>query len=175
MGLVMLCTLYLLQYTDRFAQTTTATLDVHDEALKAISLLEQELRQSDRASLYPSTSPAGVSFASCTDSAGHLQIDAPSRSLLWCRIICYYLDSQSNLVRKERDLSPPQATVPAPSSASSVATFASLSGAHRVVGRGITVLEITPTTTVKIKLKAIKRVFERDFAVTVETEVDLRN
>jgi hypothetical protein len=177
-SIVLVCTMLLIQSTNRYARLTNASIEIHDEALNAINHLVREIRESDLGSIDVSSTPAGVSFGSAMDANSRIKLDSATQKIIWTKRVCFYLDTQSGvpvLVRKEQALTTPTTNVPATGPTSSPNYFKTLAVGSQVVGRHITTFEIIPAAVVKINLTATNQVEGKDFAVTIRTEVNLRN
>lgn len=175
---IMASTFFLLEAGNRYFQSTNAAIEAHDQALSVTASLVRELREGSPQSFLVFAAPVGIVFGSARTPNGKFSYDSATQQLLWTKRICYYLESRSSiqvLVRKEESLATPQASPPTVDSSCSAAYFQAASLPERVVGRNISKFELQPGPPVRLTLATLKSAGGRDFGVTVETEVAMRN
>ncbi|HXE71106.1 MAG TPA: hypothetical protein VNO81_00470 [Candidatus Nitrosotenuis sp.] len=145
---------------------------LQQQAMAAAKRIVEEMGSSPSSSVV--LSPDGVLFLSARTGSGGLQYNS-SGAILWQRYVAYYTQmsgSEPVLVRKEKPLSAPSATVPSsPPSLASIQADASLKST--VVARSIQALSFTGGTPVAIRVTAGNDSFGGN-TVTVTSGVSFR-
>ncbi|MHB2016156.1 MAG: hypothetical protein ACYCW6_04340 [Candidatus Xenobia bacterium] len=124
----------------KYFNTANATSDLENTCMATISQLERELAESDAQTVQVSTSPMGISFASPRGADDNIVPTSNSTltSVEWQTFVCYYVDGQGNMVRKENPLSSPTTTLPTSQlSSNTPAVFKTLSLRTRFLGRNV--------------------------------------
>lgn len=90
----------------RFFNSTDASSELQQNAMRVLVKLTNEVAESDSATVTTSTNPPGISFASPRDTLGRINVQ--SDGLYWQSFICYYVDSSTPggayLYRKQTDI-----------------------------------------------------------------------
>ncbi len=174
----------ILFYGIQYFQTQTATVDVQQNALTAMSALTNELVESNGGSLKTDQDPptVGLVFGSPRDVNGNIAYS--NTKLKWSKFVCYYLDVINDvpcLCRKEKPLSEfsfPGGTnfnYPPPVNPNWDAEFfKSDPRGYKIVARHITGFETTQSFPLPLKIIASTRL-RYDFQVEIETKVTLKN
>ncbi len=182
---ILAATSYLITACLRHYRHTDSSVQVQATALKAITLLERDLRETNAASFRIFTTPPGVVFASPRLPDKTIDFEDTSLLPLWQKWVCYYLEpvgTESNLVRKEEYF--PVAAIsdipPVPTLAKDTAYFRDSVTDGGVVARGITRLDWTPGPPLEIVLACTDishrgTSTEGEFLVEVSTSVAFRN
>ncbi len=166
----------------RHYRETEAAISVHERTLKALTLLERELKESTLASIGKIGSPTGIVFATARSSNGAVDFDPQSHRPIWRRRVAYILRPEGELytlVRKEEPLASPSHTPPLLDPSKNTAYFAGLSGGA-VVARGVKTFEVTVGSSLDVRMSCSETVHrggsaEAEFAVDVATKLTPRN
>ncbi len=183
LGLIMMTIHTILMYGINYYRTQSATIDVQQSALIAMSALTNELVESNPGSMLTDMNPPtiGIVFGSPRDQTG--QVNYSDTKLQWSKFVCYYLDVINDvpcLMRTERPLTDFPGTgngaFPPPiSTAWDAEYFRSTAGNRaRIVARNISRLESTQSFPLPILIEA--SVYDRyQFKVELETKVTPKN
>lgn len=166
----------------RHHRETEAAVAVHESALKALTLLERELKDSSEKCVAEVGSPTGLVFATPMQANGTMTLDSTSKRPVWQRWIAYYLQpagERFRLIRKEESISSPSDVLPTLEPSHNTAHFAALSGGS-VIARSVKEFEVSVGSTVDIYLVCDEIVHkgtstQAEFAVKVATKVTPRN
>lgn len=183
LSLIMLTIHTILMYGINYYRTQSATIDVQQSALIAMSALTNELVESNPGSMLTDMNPpiVGIVFGSPRDQTG--QVNYSDTKLQWSKFVCYYLDVVNDipcLMRTERPISEFPGTgsgsFPPPISTAWDAEFFRNTAGNRarIVARHITRLESTQSFPLPILIEA--SVYDRyQFKVELETKVTPKN
>lgn len=184
-GVILTATSSLIVACLKHYRDTDSSVTVHDTALRTITLLERELKETNTASFQIFGAPSGVVFASPRLPDSTIDYDDTSLQPLWQKWICYYLEpvgTEFNLVRKEEYF--PVANItdtpPTPGPTVTTAYFQSSVSTGGVIARGVTALDWTPGPPVQILFGCTDishrgTSSESEFLVEVSTSVSFRN
>lgn len=183
-GLLMTMVYTILASGVNYYLSQSATIDVQQNALIAMSALTNELVETNGGSLKTDQDlpTVGIVFGSPRDAAGN--INYVNTKLQWAKFVCYYLDVVRDvpcLMRTEKPLSdftfspPISFNFPPPvNPAWDAEFFKSSNGPKRIVARYITKLETTQSFPLPLTIEASTHV-RYDFKVEIQTKVTLKN
>lgn len=181
-GLILVCTAYLLQSCFRHFREVDSAVQVHLLATTSLARIEEDLRHANPASYQIFTNPPGIVFGSPRDNAGKIQFDPDSLQPLWRKLVCYYLEpdgSRFRLVRKEQPLTTIDDQPPAVGTNDTSHFQLNVTGGG-VIARGVESLVFTDGSPLELELTLSDISHEGSsteslFRVQVETKIALDN
>lgn len=184
MSIIMTCVYALMKAGVRYLHSTQTAIEMQQQSLLGMVWITHDLSESNHRTIAIYNNPDGILMGSPRDDSGETWVDV-SGSVRWAKFICYYLDDHYNtpcLLRKEQYMDdpdlhtdPPPLLPPVPLPFQDYSYYQTLEIPPKVVARDVKALKVTGTNPLQVVLSVGKEEWGRQFTMTLQVKVTMRN